>query len=214
MSLKDIMIDLRKELEEKTIIHEKIKNAARKILYLSKQVIMAIHNEKMNEAKVKLNQMVQIRSGLGEILDLNQELYTKFVEVALQEYAEAQGFLALVEKRGYIYPKELNLSTIPYLLGLADSIGEFRRRALDCLRKGNLKEAKTALAIMEDIYGELISLEKAYVLAPELRRKCDIARRLIELTIGDITRDTRRTSLLKIMDSLQDQITKFNKRQM
>ena len=56
---------------------------------------------------------------------------------------------------------------------------------------------------MEDIYVELIALEAAYKVAPELRRKCDIARRIIEVTRGDLTSEARRSALDKTMKSLE-----------
>ena len=60
---------------------------------------------------------------------------------------------------------------------------------------------------MENIYLELISLEGAYRLIPELRRKCDIARRLIELTMGELSTETRRRSLEKAIYCLEKKIS-------
>jgi translin len=96
--------------------------------------------------------------------------------------------------------------TPQYLLGLADAIGEFRRRALDSLRKRRLRQAEKCLQIMDDIYVELVSLEEAYNVVHELRRKCDIARRLIELTMGEITTEVRRSSLEKSIKLLEKRI--------
>jgi predicted translin family RNA/ssDNA-binding protein len=42
---------------------------------------------------------------------------------------------------------------------------------------------------------ELLALDETYMLVPGLRRKSDIARRIIEATRGDITQEVRRKSL-------------------
>jgi predicted translin family RNA/ssDNA-binding protein len=57
--------------------------------------------------------------------------------------------------------------------------------------KETLKEAKT----MDEIYIELMAMDEAYMLVPGLRRKCDVARRIIETTRGDVTQEVRRKSL-------------------
>ena len=143
---------------------------------------------------------------LDEILNLHRDAYTGSVRVAIQEYAEAHILLSLIERNVYPDPSELKIPAISYILGLADSVGEFRRRALNCLLEGNLREAERCLNIMKEIYGELISQEKAYVLASELRRKCDIARRIIDATLGDVMMEARRSSLQKTVERLEEKI--------
>ena len=90
-------------------------------------------------------------------------------------------------------------------------MGEFRRRALNCLIDGELSEAERSLHIMKEIYGELISLEKAYILGSDLRRKCDIARRIIDSTMGDVMMEARRSSLQKTVERLEEKIREREK---
>jgi predicted translin family RNA/ssDNA-binding protein len=63
------------------------------------------------------------------------------------------------------------------------------------LREGNLKKSEQGLKAMDDIYVELMALDEAYMLVPGLRRKCDVARRIIETTRGDVTQEARKNSL-------------------
>jgi predicted translin family RNA/ssDNA-binding protein len=58
------------------------------------------------------------------------------------------------------------------------------------------------LKTMDEIYIELTSLDEAYMLVPGLRRKCDVARRIIESTRGDITQEVRRKSLENYLKQL------------
>ncbi|MDQ1281300.1 MAG: translin [Thermoproteota archaeon] len=167
---------------------------------------MAIHRSQPDEAKTKLKQAKELIEQIEKNLIPHPDLSTNSTKVAYQEYAEAQIFLKLTEENRYPNPEELGIQIIPYILGLADSVGEFRRRTLDFLRKGKLKDAEICLRIMEEIYTELISLESAYSVAPELRRKCDIARHVIEATVGDVATETRRISLEKSIKHLEKKI--------
>jgi translin len=195
LSLKEIITIYNKELKEKEQVREETLSTSRKITLLSKQAVMAIHRSQLEEAKSKLKQAKELIKQVAKNLIPHQDLATNSTRVAYQEYAEAQIFLKLTEEDRYPDPKELDIPIIPYILGLADSVGEFRRRTLDFLRKGKLKDAERCLQIMDEVYTELISLESAYSVAPELRRKCDIARHVIEATIGDVATETRRISL-------------------
>jgi len=97
---------------------------------------------------------------------------------------------------------------VDYVLGLADVVGEFRRVVLDALREGDVKKGEKCLEIMDEIYVELMALDEAYMLVPGLRRKCDIARRIIETTRGDITQEVRRTALENYLQRFEKAQTK------
>jgi translin len=85
--------------------------------------------------------------------------------------------------------------SVDYSLGLADVVGEYRRLALDALREGDAKKGEECLEIMDQVFIELLALDEAYMLVPGLRRKSDVARRIIETTRGDVTQEVRRKSL-------------------
>jgi translin len=132
-------------------------------------------------------------------------VYTGMFSAALQEYSEANIFLKLVEEMRFVTPKEINVPSSDYVLGLADVIGECRRLALDALREGNLKKAEECLRTMDEIYTELMGLDESYMLVSGLRRKNDVARKIIEATRGDVTQEIRRSELEK-------QLKRFEKR--
>jgi translin len=130
------------------------------------------------------------------------------VYTAYQEFAEASIFLEFSERRRFLGPKSLGVPSIPYVLGLADVIGELRRMALDSIRNNDLRLAERCLNSMEDIYASLMTLENADALAPGLRRKCDVARHLIEATRGDVTIEARRSSLEQSIRTLEKVVEK------
>src|SRR3972149_5408596 len=158
----------------------------RKATSLSKQAILRIHQKRIEEAKGLIENAKEIISRLqGLAKEYPEIIYSGMFSAALQEYSEANIFLRLIEESRFVSPKDINVPSVDYVLGLADVIGEYRRLALDALREGDVAKGEKCLETMDE----------AYMLVPGLRRKCDIARRIIETTRGDITQEVRRKSL-------------------
>lgn len=194
------------ELKEKVQKYEDVGKIAKKVIYYSKHSIMALHRGELNAAKSKIVQMDAKLKKLKQILNDHPGLSSNLVKVAYQEYAEAHIYHSLILTGSFPDPKKLMVPIIHFILGLADTIGEMRRRSLNCLLDGHLKQAKRWLTFMEEIYGQLITLDDAYVLAPELRRKCDIGRRVIEATLSDVLMASRRQSLQNTIERLEKRI--------
>ncbi|MBS7608799.1 hypothetical protein KEJ52_06395 [Candidatus Bathyarchaeota archaeon] len=203
-TLKAILKRIRQELKGKEKIRERIQEDMRKVASISKQAILFIHQRKFREAKRLLTKAKEIISRLNEMEKEHPDIiHGGLFNVALQEYAEANIFLTLIEENRFITPAEINVPSMDYILGLADVIGEYRRLALDALREGDVKKSEECLRLMDEIYTELMAMDEAYMLVPGLRRKCDIARKIIETTRGDVTHEARRQSLEKHMRRLE-----------
>ncbi len=205
--LKSILREVGKELREKEKVRENAQKSMRKATSLSKQAILMIHQKRLEEAENLVENAKEILSELNGLSTRYPDIiYSGLFNSALQEYSEANIFLNLVENGTFITPKEVNVPSIDYVLGLADVIGEYRRLALDALREGDVTKGETCLQKMDEIYIELMGMDEAYMLVPGLRRKCDVARKIIETTRGDITQEVRRKSLeehLKRFEKLQ-----------
>ncbi len=168
----------------------------RKATSLSKQAILLMHQKKHEEARKLIGKAQEIISKLqGLAKEYPSIIYSGMFSAALQEYSEANILLELIQKSRFVTPDEVNAPAVDYVLGLADVIGEYRRLALDALREGDAEKGEQCLKIMDEIYIELMAMDEAYMLVPGLRRKCDIARRIIETTRGDVTQEARRKSL-------------------
>ena len=196
MSFKKILSKIEKELKEREEIKDELYDAMRKATRLSKQAIFIVHKGQLKEAKKMLRKTKRLFNKLHEIPEGHRKLvYAGIVDSAFQEYAEAHVFLRLVQDDKFTGPKKIGVPSTSYLLGLADVIGELRRRALDSLRKGDVKGAEKNLETMELIYSEFMAMDEALRVVSELRRKSDVARRIIEATRGDVTIEVRRSSL-------------------
>lgn len=195
-SLKTILKSIKKELEEKDKVREIAHNDMRKATSLSKQSILLVHQKRTGEARQLVGKAGEIIVNLKKTSTIYPEIiYTGMFSAALQEYAEANIFLHLINETRFITPEEIKVPSMDYVLGLADVIGEYRRLTLDELREGNVKKGEKCLRIMDDIYVELMAMDEAYMMVTGLRRKCDVARKIIEITRGDITQEVRRNAL-------------------
>ena len=194
--LKSLLDKIEEELKKKEELRQELQKDMRRATRLSKQAILFVHQEKFDEAKKLLKEASELLAKLEEISKDHQELaYTGLVNAAFEEYVEAHTFLTLIMEERFIKPEELGVPSISYVLGLSDVIGELRRKTLDSLRRGDVETAENCMQKMEQIYVDLTSMDDAYLLVPGLRRKCDVARRIIETTRGDLTIEARRSSL-------------------
>jgi len=192
------------ELRKRETVHEEVQRDMRRATRLSKQAILFTHQERFKDARKLLKEVDGLFAKLHSVAKTYPDMvYSGLVDAAFQEYAEAQTLLSLVKEKHFVSPEEINVNSVAYVLGLADVIGELRRRALDSLRKEDVKTAEDCLHLMEEIYVELMSMDEAYMLVPGLRRKSDVARHIIETTRGDITIEARRSSLEKCMQNLE-----------
>jgi len=195
-TLKTILREVKKELVQKNKMRENAQESMRKVTSLSKQAILLIHQKRLEEAKKLIESSKEAISRLQELAkDYPQIIYSGVFSAALQESSEANIFLGLIEESRFVTSKEINVPSVDYVLGLADVVGEYRRLALDALREGDAEKGEKCLKTMDEIYIELMALDEAYMLVPGLRRKCDVARRIIESTRGDVTQEVRRKAL-------------------
>ncbi|MGQ9531029.1 MAG: hypothetical protein ACUVQX_06340 [Candidatus Bathycorpusculaceae bacterium] len=203
-SLRSILRGIGKELREKEKVRENLQKNMRKATSLSKQAILMIHQKRLREAKKLIEGAKEVISKLNEASTTHPDIiYSGLFSVALQEYSEACIFLKLIEENKIATPREINVPSVDYVLGLADVIGEYRRFVLDALREGDLRRSEKCLRIMDEIYVELMAMDEAYMLVPGLRRKCDVARKIIETTRGDVTQEVRRSKLEKQLAHLE-----------
>jgi translin len=209
MSLNEILRKIQEDLSEREQVREEVHKDMRKATRLSKQAIQVTHQDRFDEAGAMLEEAKALFVKLRETgKDYPYLFYSGSVGAAFEENAEAHILLTLIREGRYPSPKEIGVPVTPYVLSLGDVIGELRRRALDLIRKGNVESSEKCLEWMEHIYTELTALDDAYIIINGLRRKGDIARRLIEITRGDITIEVRRTALERSISRLENKLEK------
>jgi len=157
----------------------------REIIRLSRTLVSKVHTgENPSSILISLRSIVR---QLSECSSSKPELYyTGGVLSALTEYVESVSLYCVVCEDRIPSPSELGVTAAPYLLGLADLVGELRRQVLERIKHEEYEEAERLFRVMESIYDALRPIAIPDALAPGLRRKVDIARGLVENTRRDL----------------------------
>lgn len=184
----------------------------RQVIRNAAQAIRAIHRLDKDEAESKLAAARGLVNQLkNDLADYPALFYAGYTQDALKEYVEAEITTALIQNQEMPMPDELGIEPAIYLNGLAEVVGELRRRTLDILRQGYSDEAERLLTLMDEIYTLLITMDYPDALTYGLRRKTDLARGIVERTRGDMTISLREQRLTKAMKDLSQQLkVEFN----
>ena len=135
------------------------------------------------EAKVALREHQDIR-------------FAGFVHDAEKEYAESRLTLAFIANHESLpRPHDLDVDLPAYLNGLGEAVGELRRYLLDTLRGGNVERCEEVLAVMDEVYGILVTFDYPDAMTGGLRRTTDNTRGILERTRGDLSLAMRQRDL-------------------
>ncbi len=186
--LRDVVEEIRGELDALDEARDEAQVILRDLHKLSSEAVYEIHRGDLEAARDKLDKAAELVSKLHDLLgDFPELLRTGFAENHLQEYAEAEILYRIVKERRVPTPDEINVSPRAYLLGLLDVVGELRRIVVDALREGELDRAEEFLSIMEEIYSLTMTFDYPRAVVPNLKRKQDVARSLLEKTRSEVT---------------------------
>ncbi len=205
--LEHIAEQIHQAFEAQTSARDHALSQARTLTRYCADAIRAVHRDEFDVAKNHLDRASNIAKSLHSELEEYPDIYyAGYTQDALKEYAEASIVYALVNNEALPSPQELELENATYLNGLAESVGEFRRRCLDILRQGYSKEAEQLLKYMDDIYAVLITMDYPNAITGGIRRQTDIARSITERTRGDLTLSLRQEHLERSMRRMEDKL--------
>ncbi|HTG48360.1 MAG TPA: haloacid dehalogenase [Actinomycetota bacterium] len=188
MDLEPLADALHGRFDAKTAARERALPAARRSIRNSANAIRAIHRGELDgAAELIAASRAALDEGLEAVRDQPDVRFAGYLLDAEKEYAEANLTYALVAEQPFPPPEELGVGDAPYLNGMAETIGEGRRRILDLLRTGDVATAERTLAVLEDLYGLLVTIDYPDAITMNLRRSTDVARSLIEKTRGDLS---------------------------
>ena len=202
-------------LNNLSITFDKLNDIREQSLAISREIVREcsksirnIHRNDVSNAKehikIAQNKIEKLKNICSEISEIS---YAGYVLDAEREFVEAVLFYTF-EVNGYIEPyKKFNVHPSSYIQGIGDTIGEWRRKALDHLRNLDIKKAETYLEIMEEGMGILNELDYPDALTGGLRRYADNARSIIERTRSDITNAF-------INEALRKDISNINKHEL
>jgi translin len=179
---------LHERFDAKTAARERALPAARRSIRASANAIRAVHRLEVDRARELIATSKQeLDEGLGAVASHPDVRFAGYLQDAQKEYAEANITFALVAGEALPTPEDLGLEDAPYLNGMAEAIGEGRRRILDLLRTGEVVQAESLLGDLEELYSVLVTMDYPDAITLNLRRSTDVARSLIEKTRGDLS---------------------------
>ena len=206
-NLEVIAESIRQSFDARTAARDRALANARLLTRHCALAIRAVHRDE----DAAMNENLTSASGLAD--SLRKELatfpdlyYAGYTQDALKEFAEANVTCALIKNQALPGPDDLQVEYFTYLNGLAEVVGELRRRCLDILRHGYSQEAESLLTHMDDIYEVLVTMDYPDAITNGLRRQTDVARSIIERTRGDITFSLRGEDLEQAISRLSLQM--------
>nr|BAL53183.1 translin family protein [uncultured Chloroflexota bacterium] len=185
--LESIAEQIRRSFDERIAARDQALGHARELIRACARAIRAAHREEIEIMRAHLAQARRLAQNLVEGLSSFPDLfYAGYAQDALKEFAEASITCALIYNQPLPSPQELEISETVYIHGLAESVGELRRRILDILRQGYSEEVERLLGYMDEIYSVLVTMDYPDGLTNNLRRQTDLVRGIVEKTRGDV----------------------------
>lgn len=201
---------IRAGLESKNRARELALQHSRSIIRHAALAIRAVHRDERPLA------LEHIQSAKGEAATLRETLtpypdlyFAGYSQDALKELSEACIVYALVGGDGLPTPEALQVDAAPYLNGLGEAAGELRRHCLDIMRRGDSPQAERLLAMMDDIYSLLVTLDYPDAITGNLRRTTDMVRGVTERTRGDLTLSLRLEATRQAATDLEARMRKL-----
>lgn len=188
MDLDHVASEIRERFDARMQARERALPASRAAIRSCANAIRALHREDLDTAhRLMDDAKARLDEGVAAVADHPEIRYAGYLQDAQKEYAEARLTEVIVDGgRGVPPPDAIGVEDAPYLNGMAEAIGEARRRVLDLLRAGRVDDGDAVLAAMEDLYSVLVTMDYPDAITGNLRRSTDVARSLIEKTRGDL----------------------------
>ncbi len=203
--LEAIIERIRADLTRKNGLRDTTLARSRELIRFCANSIRATHRHEFEEAATLLDQArVAAKVMCDDARPYGDIYYSGYTQDAMKELAEASITLALVSGRALPDPDLLGVENAAYLNGLGEAMGEMRRFALDSIRREDTEEAERMMAIMDDVYTFLVTIDFPDALTGNLRRTTDMVRGVTEKTRGDLTTVIRQEQLQEALQAFEE----------
>ena len=205
--LEKIADQIRQKFDLRNAKRDQALAQARQLTRACSLAIRAVHRDDKEAMQVHLAEARALADTLRQELVTYPDLfYAGYTQDSLKEFVEASVTCALIQNQPLQTPEELAVEEATYLNGLAEVVGELRRRTLDILRHGYSQEAERLLGHMDEIYSVLVTMDYPDAITGGLRRQTDVARSIIEKTRGDVTFSLREDHLAQAIRRFSRQL--------
>jgi translin len=207
MTIESIVAEAVMQIEGNHVARERALTTSRALVRQCANAIRAVHRAEFVEAEVLLREATrtaqELRSGLAEHPGL---MFAGYTQDALKEYAEAALVYAFLHGDEPPGPAAIHVDPAAYLNGLAEAASELRRAILDGLRHGQVARGEALLAVMDDVYAMLVTVDYPDAITGGLRRTTDALRAVLERTRGDMTAAIRQEQLTAALAAFERKV--------
>jgi translin len=205
--LAQIIDAIRGGLTAKNAVRDLTLNRSRELIRLCALSIRASHRHEWDEAAGLLKTAREAASVMAADLAAYPDMYEAgYTQDALKELVEAHTLYAFVRGAEPPGPADLGVPVASYLNGLAEAASELRRFVLDLIRLGRTAEGEPYLAVMDEVYSHLITMDFPDALTGGLRRTTDALRGVLERTRGDLTVALRQEELQAALAAVERRV--------
>lgn len=195
---------IRTEFTAKNQVRDVTLNRSRELIRFCALSIRAIHRHEWEDAASLLATARQAAAVMVADVAIYQDLFEAgYTQDALKELVEAYVLHAFVRDTELPGPADLGVPAAAYLNGLAEAASELRRFTLDLIRLGRCSEAEPYLAMMDEVYSHLVTIDFPDALTGGLRRTTDMLRGVLERTRGDLTVAVRQEELEAALEAFE-----------
>jgi len=174
--LEGIANQIREKFDVVTKLRDLALSEARQLTRSCSLAIRAVHRDDHAGMEMHITDANNLANKLrAELKNYPGLYYANYTQDALKEFVEANITCALILNQPLQTPEDLRVEEATYLNGLAEVVGELRRRTLDILRSGYSEEAERLLGYMDEIYSVLVTIDYPDAITNGLRRQTDLA---------------------------------------
>ena len=179
MMLEEDLQRIKSYLDRVEMAREQFIKQSRDVVSLSRKVIhLCIRGRDPSKSVQELrNRFTELHNFVRDVPEL---FYSNLLQSIAAEYVEAIQFYSIIKESRFAALDELNVHPVAYILGLADVIGELKRYSLELLMQNRIEDSLSFLEKAEHLYNLLTTLNYADAIAPGLRRKLDVYRKVID----------------------------------
>jgi translin len=205
--LETIVEEIRSEFEAKSAVRDTALQRSRTLIRYCANAIRAAHRGDSTESVELLATASEAARELTADLTGYPDLYhAGYTQDALKEYVEAQCVYAFLNDGQLPTPDALGVKQAAFLKGLAEAASELRRHSLDLMRQNKLDRAEYMLGIMEEVYGQLMTVDFPDAITAGLRRTTDMLRGVVNRTRGDLTTAIRQEMMREALRDFEARI--------
>jgi translin len=199
--------EIRAEFEAKSAVRDAALQRSRTLIRYCANSIRATHRGDFGDADAILEVAGQAAREMKADVQAYPDLYyAGYTQDALKEYVEARLVFAFVTGGQLPNRAELGVEPPAYLKGLAEAASEMRRYALDLMRLNQLDRAEEMLALMDDVYSQLITVDFPDAITGGLRRTTDMLRGVVQRTRGDVTTAFRQEMMRQALRDFEERM--------